>query len=174
MRERIKPSRTSRTSGIATRALACAILLAAAPLSGCSADDSGAGAGAGSGSGSGSGSQAQDVDRNTVDRELQAAIRKAGLDPAKGKDTGVPNGVPNPSSAGWTAVLATPEAERALPKIAAELERLGWHPDPDGSHPLSYEKSDWFLLGRNVTEADAVTLKPGETLLTLTATDFGP
>ncbi|WP_162688884.1 MULTISPECIES: hypothetical protein [unclassified Streptomyces] len=162
MRERIKPSRTSRTSGIATRALACAILLAAAPLSGCTADDSD------------SDSRAQDVDRNTVDRELQAAIRKAGLDPAKGKTTGVPNGVPNPSSAGWVAVLATPEAERALPKIAAELERLGWHPDPDGSHPLSYEKSDWFLLGRNVTEADAVTLKPGESLLTLTATDFGP
>lgn len=150
---------TSRMSGTATRALACAILLVAAPLAGCTAD--------------GSGSQAQDVDRSTVERELQAAIRKAGLDPAKGKTTGVPNGIPNPSSAGWVAVLATPEAERALPKIAAELERLGWHPDPDGSHPLSYEKSDWFLVGRSAAEADAVTLAPGESLLTLAATDFG-
>ncbi|MGW6833586.1 hypothetical protein ACWGCI_09260 [Streptomyces sp. NPDC054949] len=143
----------------ATRTLACAILLAVAPLAGCTAD--------------GSASQAQDVDRSTVDRELQAAIRKAGLDPAKGKTTGVPNGIPNPSSAGWVAVLATPEAERALPKIAAELERLGWHPDPDGSHPLSYEKSDWSLVGRSAAEADAVTLAPGESLLTLAATDFG-
>ncbi|MEU9420464.1 hypothetical protein [Streptomyces sp. NPDC051000] len=147
------------TSGTATRALTCAILLAVAPLAGCTAD--------------GSGSQAQDVDRSTVDRELQAAIRKAGLDPAKGKTTGLPTGTPNPSSAGWAAVLATPDADRALPKIAAELERLGWHPDPDGSHPLSYEKSDWFLVGRSVAEADAVTLAPGESLLTLAATDFG-
>ncbi|MFJ9076495.1 hypothetical protein ACIRO3_14725 [Streptomyces sp. NPDC102278] len=107
-----------------------------------------------------------------MDRELQAAIRKAGLDPAKGKTTGPSNGTPNPSFAGWAAVLATPDADRALPKIAAELERLGWHPDPDGSHPLSYEKSDWFLVGRSVAEADAVTLAPGESLLTLAATDF--
>lgn len=138
---------------------AAAILLAAVPLAGCTANDAQ--------------SKAEAVTRDTVDRDVRAAVRKAGLDPAKGKTTNVPNGVANPSMVDWIAVLGTPQAEQALPKIGAELERLGWRAEPVGTFPLSYEKSDWTLLGRSVTEADAVTLAPGESLLTVTVTDFG-
>ncbi|MFE6083767.1 hypothetical protein [Streptomyces virginiae] len=119
-------------------------------------------------------SEAEAVTRDTVDRDVRAAVRKAGLDPAKGKTTSIPNGIAHPSAVDWFAVLDTPQAEQALPKIGAELERLGWHAEPVDTFPLSYEKSDRSLVGRSVTEADAVTLAPGESLLTVSVTDFGP
>lgn len=150
------------SAGIATRSVAAAaVLLAATALTGCTAG------------GGGGPAEAEEVTRDTVARDVRAAILKAGLDPAKGKTTSVPNGIPHPSSVDWFAVLGTPQAQEALPKIGAELERLGWHADPEGAAPLSYEKSDWFLLGRSVTEADAVTLAPGESVLTVAVTDFG-
>ncbi|WP_449483491.1 hypothetical protein [Streptomyces avidinii] len=138
---------------------AALVLLTAAALTGCTAG--------------GGPAEAADVTRDAVDRDVRAAVRKAGLDPAKGKTTSVPNGIANPSYVDWTAVLATPQAQAALPKIGAELERLGWHADPDGAAPLSYEKSDWLLTGRSAAEADAATLAPGESLLTVAVTDFG-
>lgn len=158
MHIRIKPSMTSR---ITTRSVAAAaILLASVPLAGCTTGDAPSEAGA--------------VTRDTVDRDVRAAVRKAGLDPAKGRTTSAPNGVPHPSAVDWFMVLDTPQAEQALPKIGAELERLGWHAEPLDTFPLSYEKSDWSLVGRSVTEADAITLAPGESLLTVSVTDFGP
>ncbi|MFD6915528.1 hypothetical protein ACFWB2_32290 [Streptomyces virginiae] len=147
------------TSRITTRSVAAAaILLASVPLGGCTAGDA----------------PPEAVTRDTVDRDVRAAVRKAGLDPAKGKTTSTPNGIAHPSAVDWFAVLDTPQAEQALPKIGAELERLGWHAEPVDTFPLSYEKSDWSLVGRSVTEADAVTLAPGESLLTVSVTDFGP
>ncbi|MFF3430333.1 hypothetical protein [Streptomyces sp. NPDC002602] len=105
--------------------------------------------------------------------DIRAAVRKAGLEPETGKTTSEPNGVKNASYVDWMAVLETQQAEQALPKMGAELERLGWRRDTETDAPLSYEKADWILLGRSVTQADAVRLAPGESLLTVTVTDFG-
>ncbi|MFE9481884.1 hypothetical protein ACFYNM_25155 [Streptomyces spororaveus] len=154
-------STPSMASKLATRSMtaAAAMLLASVPLTGCAAGEQGA--------------KAEAVTRDTVDRDIRAAVRKAGLDPAKGKTTTVPNGIPHPSAVDWIAVLGTAEAEAALPRIGAELERRGWHAEPVGDVPLSYEKSDWILGGRSTNEPGLFTLAPGESVLNLSVTYFG-
>ncbi|MGI5447517.1 hypothetical protein ACQEVM_17370 [Streptomyces sp. CA-243310] len=113
------------------------------------------------------------VSRDTVAEDIRAAVRKAGLEPGRGKTTSEPNGVKNASYVDWIAVLETRQAEQALPKMGAELERLGWRRDTEVDAPLSYEKADWILLGRSVTQTDGARLAPGESLLTVAVTDFG-
>ncbi|MCX4545831.1 hypothetical protein [Streptomyces sp. NBC_01565] len=134
-------------------------------LGGCTAN--------GSGSAPTASTKAAALTRDGVDEDVRTAIRKAGLDPAKGKTTAVPNGVENPSTVDWIAVLDTQRAEQAVPKIGKELERLGWQPDPTGGAPLGYEKADWVLMGRSVTETDMTTLQQGESLLSIVVTDLG-
>ncbi|MFB7467914.1 hypothetical protein ACFCZ1_31230 [Streptomyces sp. NPDC056224] len=111
--------------------------------------------------------------RDAVDGEVRAALRTAGVDPAKGKATSEATGRKNPSQVDWTAVLTTQQAEFALPRIGEQLEHLGWKSHPVGTETLSYEKTDWVLLVGSVKQADGVVLRPNESLLTVNVTYLG-
>ncbi|MFE9633699.1 hypothetical protein [Streptomyces sp. NPDC006463] len=111
--------------------------------------------------------------RDAVDGEVRAALRTAGLDPAKGKATSETTGRKNPSQVDWTAVVTTQQAEFALPRIGEQLQHLGWQPHPVGTATLSYEKTDWVLLVGSVKQADGVALRQNESLLTVNVTYLG-
>lgn len=150
---------------------------AALVLSGCSAaadDTAGTATAAASGAPKAPASSkpkptAAPVSRDTVDQEVGAALRAAGLDPAKGKSTAEANGKKNASLVDWTAVLAGSQADWALPRIGAQLEHLGWRT----TAPLSYEKADWVLVVGSTKQSDTVTLRSGESLLTVNVTYLG-
>ncbi|MFG2986108.1 hypothetical protein ACGFYQ_33485 [Streptomyces sp. NPDC048258] len=112
--------------------------------------------------------------RDAVDGEVRAALRAAGIDPAKGKSTAETTGRKNPSLVDWTAVLPTQQADFALPRIGEQLQHLGWQPHSVGSTAtLSYEKTDWVLLVGSAKQADGVALRQGESLLTVNVTYLG-
>ncbi|MET9882294.1 hypothetical protein ABZZ20_03880 [Streptomyces sp. NPDC006430] len=113
------------------------------------------------------------IGRDVVDEEVKAALRSAGLDPVKGKTTAEANGKKNASLVDWTAIVTTQQAEWALPRIGAQLEHLGWRPDPVAAGTLSYDKTDWVLLVGTVKQAEGVTLRSTESLLTVNVTYLG-
>ncbi|MFD9355568.1 hypothetical protein [Streptomyces sp. NPDC060031] len=112
--------------------------------------------------------------RDAVDGEVRSALRTAGLDPEKGKATTAgASGTKNASLVDWTAILSTQQADWALPRFGQQLEHLGWKSHPVGTATLSYEKTDWVLLVGSVKQADGVTLRTGESLLTVNVTYLG-
>ncbi|MFJ9645931.1 hypothetical protein [Streptomyces sp. NPDC101206] len=117
--------------------------------------------------------RAASADRDTVEAEVRALVRAAGLDPAQGRTTSAPNGVEHPSRVDWTAVLDTPRAERSVQAVRAEAERRGWHPEPLEEGKVVYEKSGWMLMVGSSATADVVVLRDGESLLTVFADSWG-
>ncbi|MET9959948.1 hypothetical protein ABZ128_12945 [Streptomyces sp. NPDC006326] len=142
---------------MAVTALAVAAVVA---LAGCSAADGATGpkpAGPDAPSASGTGSQKAGqekgsavLDRDAVDGDLRNALTKAGLDPANGLSTSARNGVKRPDMVDWFAVVKSAEAEQALPKMGAELERAGWKPARVEGNILTYRKSGWSMLASSL------------------------
>ncbi|THA29037.1 hypothetical protein [Streptomyces sp. A1547] len=85
-----------------------------------------------------------------MDEDSRKALAKAGLDPAKGMTTSERNGVKRPDMVDWIAVVKSAEAEQALPKMGAELERAGWKPARVEGNILTYRKSGWSLLASSL------------------------
>ncbi|MFD7257089.1 hypothetical protein [Streptomyces sp. NPDC059874] len=112
------------------------------------------------------------VTRDTVDKELRAAIQQAGLDPAKGMTTAERNGKKHPGLVDWIATIPTAEAEQALPKIGAELERNGWKAEPPIDSVLRYKKSGWRLLASSFGSSKMPTLAEGSSMVQLNASDL--
>ncbi|WP_446585911.1 hypothetical protein [Streptomyces sp. LARHCF249] len=76
--------------------------------------------------------------------------------------------------ADWMVALPTEEADRALPAIGTELERLGWRREPKDSPVLSYEKSNWGLLASSMSNTKIPSLRDGDSLLSVVVTDRSP
>ncbi|MFD0265890.1 hypothetical protein ACFVGY_04735 [Streptomyces sp. NPDC127106] len=154
----------------ASAALALALALALV-LTGCTGADT---AGGSKPSPTSSTKKAATADRDTVDAEVRALVRAAGLDHGQGKTTSITqNGVKNPGLVDWTVVLDTPRAERALRAMGAEAERRGWHPEPLEDGKVMYEKSGWVLTVGSSATADVVALREGESLLSVFAHAWG-
>ncbi|MFK0252077.1 hypothetical protein [Streptomyces sp. NPDC090445] len=118
--------------------------------------------------------KAATADRDTVDTEVRALVRAAGLAPARGKTTSITrDGVGHPGRVDWMMVLDTPRAERAVRAVQAEAERRGWHPEPLGEGKIMYGKSGWMLMVGSSASADVVALRAGESLLTVFADTSG-
>ncbi|MCX4632732.1 hypothetical protein OG755_40005 [Streptomyces sp. NBC_01443] len=158
-------------------ALAVAAVLA---LAGCSSSGGEAGpkpAGPGSSSGSGSGAGKADpgkggsvLGRDAVDGDLRKALTMAGLDPAKGMTTSERNGVKRPDMVDWFAVVKSAEAEQALPKMGAELERAGWKPAQVEGNVLTYRKSGWSMLASSLPGgAEMPNVPEGSSMIQLSA-----
>ncbi|MFE2142950.1 hypothetical protein ACFXA3_14620 [Streptomyces sp. NPDC059456] len=170
MHIRVRP----QTAAVITLAASAALVLA-----GCSsADDSGSSASkAGSAQSQSAKSSAKPtakatgapLSRDAVDDEVRSSLRAAGLDPEKGKGSGDTKGTKNASLVDWTAVLSTQQADWALPRFGEQLQHLGWRE----TAPQSYEKTDWVLLVGSTKQANTVTLKSGESLLTVNVTYLG-
>ncbi|KOY53517.1 hypothetical protein ADK59_35250 [Streptomyces sp. XY332] len=105
-----------------------------------------------------------------MDGDLRRALSKAGLDPAKGMTTSERNGVKSPGMVDWIAVVKTAEAEQALPKMGAELERAGWKPAQVEGNVLTYRKSGWSLLASSLPGGgDMPRVPEGSSMIQLSA-----
>ncbi|MEU9304664.1 hypothetical protein [Streptomyces sp. NPDC048269] len=172
MHTRVRPQAAAAIALAASAALA---------LAGCTAASESAGPGAAASAAPASPpakptprSTGAPLGRDAVDGEVRSALRAAGIDPAKGRTTAETTGRKAPSLVDWTAALPTQQADAALPKIGEQLQGLGWQPHPaGGTATLTYEKTDWVLLVGSVKQADGLTLRQGESLLTVNATYLG-
>lgn len=108
--------------------------------------------------------------RDSVEADIVAAIRKAGIDPAAGKSTPVRGGAKRPDMFDWLAVLKTPEAEPYLTAARAELERLGWQRVPTKSGVVRHLKGDWSLLSSSLGSEALPSLPEGTSTLSFVAT----
>ncbi|RSS53687.1 hypothetical protein EF912_17485 [Streptomyces sp. WAC07061] len=159
-----------RGTGLLTRhGLALAVCAAAAVLTGCGSggegkDDSPARAS------SSASAPAATATRDSVEADIVAALRKAGVDPAVGKSTPVRNGAKRPDAFDWMGVLRAPDAEPARVAAGAELERLGWRKVSERGTVHRYEKGEWSLLAGAMGAERLPSLPEGTGMLSFTAT----
>ncbi|MFJ3876785.1 hypothetical protein ACIPW5_04930 [Streptomyces sp. NPDC090077] len=164
-----------RGTGLLTRH-GLAVLTAAAVLTGCGSagpkDDSPAGA-APSASAPHT-PPAAGATRDTVEADVVAALRKAGIDPSSGGSTTTRNGTKRPDMFDWMGTVKTPEAGPALAAVGPELERLGWQKVPASDSVLRYQKGDWKLLLAAMGSDAISALQEGDSMISLTVTKFEP
>ncbi|MEU3724684.1 hypothetical protein [Streptomyces sp. NPDC031705] len=144
------------------------VLIAAIILTGCG--PAGTGGGSPVKASSSPASTAAAPTRDSVEADVVAALRKAGIDPATGRSTPVRNGMKRPDMFDWFATVKTPAAQTAWTTAGAELERLGWVRRRDEGTLVQYKKGDWSLLSA-VMGPDALSaLQEGDSVLSFTAT----
>ncbi|MGE7386918.1 hypothetical protein ACQKM2_15695 [Streptomyces sp. NPDC004126] len=160
-----------RRTGLPTRhGLALAVLAAAAVLTGCGSGEAEDGSPARASASAPRTPQAASATRDSVEADIVAAIRKAGVDPAVGKTTPVRNGAKRPDMFDWIGVLKAPEAEPARVAADAELERRGWRKVSESGTVHRYKKGDWNLLSAAMGAQELPTLQEGTGALSFTAT----
>ncbi|MET8752506.1 hypothetical protein ABZW32_20765 [Streptomyces sp. NPDC004667] len=146
---------------------------AALALAGCTADQQG-GAAKPSAPSRSSTAAAGAFTRDTVEREVREAVRRAGIDPERGRTTTTRDGRKHPTMVDWAVAVDTGEADRSLPAIGAELERLGWRRQPRDGGLLGYEKSDWHLLATVTGKEKLAELHDGDSMLSLVVMHHSP
>ncbi|MFF5705697.1 hypothetical protein ACFY7H_24920 [Streptomyces sp. NPDC012794] len=109
--------------------------------------------------------------RDTVEADVVAALRAAGIDPTTGKTSQGRDGVKRPDMFDWFGAVTTSEATTARSAAGAELERLGWAKGRERGELVKYTKGDWWLMvavsGRD-KELSAY-LQEGQSMLVFTA-----
>ncbi|MFE1556087.1 hypothetical protein ACFW6V_14055 [Streptomyces sp. NPDC058734] len=156
-----------RGTGLLTRH-GLAVLAAAAVLTGCGPAEPQDGSPAGASASHAP--RAAAATRDSVEADIVAALRKAGIDPAAGGTTPVRGGAKRPDMFDWIGVLKAPEADPARVAAGAELERLGWRKVSERGGVHRYEKGEWRLLSAAMGAEELPSLQEGTGALSFTAT----
>ncbi|WP_284581953.1 hypothetical protein [Streptomyces sp. 2P-4] len=115
------------------------------------------------------------IDQVAVDGDLRKALAAAGLDHAQAMTTSERGGVKDPDRVNWYGTAKSADAEKALPKIGAALERAGWKQDGERTAAdfLSYRKSDWRMVVSRIPGADLQSVSADSSMVQLLASRHG-